>query len=57
MIFLGEEEISSGVAAVKNMRTGEQVKLSPDEAVKLIQSGLEQLNQGAPVVDKVVDKE
>ena len=57
VIFLGEEEISSGVAAVKNMRTGEQVKLSPDEAVKLIQSGLEQLNQGAPVVDKVVDKE
>ena len=57
VIFLGEEEISSGVAAVKNKRTGEQVKLSPDEAVKLIQSGLEQLNQGAPVVDKVVDKE
>ena len=57
VIFLGEEEISSGVAAVKNMRTGEQVKRSPDEAVKLIQSGLEQLNQGAPVVDKVVDKE
>ena len=57
VIFLGEEEISSGVVAVKNMRTGEQVKLSPDEAVKLIQSGLEQLNQGAPVVDKVVDKE
>ena len=57
VIFLGEEEISSGEAAVKNMRTGEQVKLSPDEAVKLIQSGLEQLNQGAPVVDKVVDKE
>ena len=57
VIFLGEEEIASGVVAVKNMRTGEQVKVSPDEAVKLIQSGLEQLNQGAPVVDKVVDKE
>ena len=57
VIFLGEEEISSGVAAVKNMRTGEQVKLSPDEAVKLIQAGLEQLNQGTPVVDKLVDKE
>ena len=57
VIFLGEEEISSGVAAVKNMRTGEQVKLSPDEAVKLIQAGLDQLNQGTPVVDKLVDKE
>ena len=52
VIFLGEEEISSGVAAVKNMRTGEQVKVSPDEAVKLIQAGLELLNQGTPIVDK-----
>ena len=42
---------------MKDLSTSEQVKLSPDEAVKLIQSGLEQLNQGAPVVDKVVDKE
>ena len=52
VIFLGEEEIASGVAAVKNMRTGEQVKVSPDEAVKLIQVGLELLNQGTPIVDK-----
>ena len=52
VIFLGEEEIVSGVAAVKNMRTGEQVKVSPDEAVKLIQAGLELLNQGTPIVDK-----
>ena len=52
VIFLGEEEIASGVAAVKNMRTGEQVKVSPDEAVKLIQTGLELLNQGTPIVDK-----
>ena len=52
VIFLGEEEIASGVVAVKNMRTGEQVKVSPDEAVKLIQAGLELLNQGTPIVDK-----
>ena len=52
VIFLGEEEIASGVAAVKNMRTGEQVKVSPDEAVKLIHAGLELLNQGTPIVDK-----
>lgn len=52
VIFLGEEEIASGVATVKNMRTGEQVKVSPDEAVKLIQAGLELLNQGTPIVDK-----
>lgn len=52
VIFLGEEEIASSVAAVKNMRTGEQVKVSLDEAVKLIQAGLELLNQGTPIVDK-----
>ena len=52
VIFLGEEEIASGVTAVKNMRTGEQVKVSPDEAVNLIQAGLELLNQGTPIVDK-----
>ena len=52
VIFLGEEEIASGVTTVKNMRTGEQVKVSPDEAVKLIQAGLELLNQGTPIVDK-----
>ena len=52
VIFLGEEEISSGVAAVKNMRTGEQVKLAPAEAVAHIQAGLDKLNQGKPILDK-----
>ena len=52
VIFLGEEEIAAGVCAVKNMRTGEQVKLSPAEAVTLIQGGLVDLNQGTPILDK-----
>ena len=52
VIFLGEEEIAAGVCAVKNMRTGEQVKLSPAEAVTLIQGGLVELNQGTPILDK-----
>ena len=52
VIFLGEEGIASGVTAVKNMRTGEQVKVSPDEAVKLIQPAWTLLNQGTPIVDK-----
>ena len=51
-IFLGEEEINSGLATVKNMRSGEQVKLSAEEAVAHIQAGLNELNQGTPILDK-----
>ena len=51
-IFLGEDEINNGVAAVKNLRTGEQVKLSPADAISHIQKGLEQLNLGTPTLDK-----
>ncbi len=54
VIFLGEDEIKDGAAAVKNMRTGEQVKLPIAEAVTYIQSGLSELNQGAPILDKGV---
>ncbi len=51
-IFLGEDEINNGVAAVKDLRTGEQVKLSPADAISHIQKGLEQLNLGTPILDK-----
>ena len=51
-IFLGEDEINAGVAAVKDMKTGEQVKLAPADAIAHIQAGLEALNQGTPIVDK-----
>jgi len=53
-IFLGEDEINAGVAAVKDLRTGEQVKLAPAEAVAHIQAGLAALNSGAPILDKGV---
>ena len=52
VIFLGEDEIKDGAAAVKNMRTGEQVKLPVADAVAAIQAGLAELNQGAPILDK-----
>ena len=51
-VFLGEDEISSGVCAVKDLQSGEQVKLSPAEAVSHIQAGLDKLNQGKPILDK-----
>ncbi|MCU6702383.1 histidine--tRNA ligase [Muriventricola aceti] len=52
VVFLGEDEIRAGVAAVKDLRTGEQVKLPSVEAVAHIQSGLEALTQGTPIRDK-----
>ena len=52
-VFLGEDEISSGVCAVKDLATGEQVKLSPAEAIAHIQAGLDKRNQGTPILDKV----
>ena len=38
VIFLGEDEIAEGVLSVKDMRSGEQKKLSPDEAAALLLS-------------------
>ena len=52
VLFLGEEEISQGLCAVKDMRSGEQVKLSYEEAAARIQEGLAQLNKGTPIQDK-----
>ena len=52
VIFLGEDEIKDSAAAVKDMRTGEQVKLPIAEAVAHIQAGLSTLNQGTPILDK-----
>ena len=51
-VFLGEDEINAGVAAVKDMQTGEQVKLTPAEAIAHIQAGLAKLNEGLPILDK-----
>ncbi|MFB2011594.1 histidine--tRNA ligase [Flintibacter sp. P01028] len=52
VVFLGEDEIRAGVAAVKDLRTGEQVKLPSVEAVAHIRRGLEQLNRGTPIRDR-----
>ncbi len=39
-VLLGEDEIAKGMCSVKNMRTGEQVKLSPAEAAEYIRDAL-----------------
>ena len=39
-VLLGEDEIAEGKCSVKNMKTGEQVKLTPAEAAAHIQAAL-----------------
>ncbi|MBE6927597.1 MAG: histidine--tRNA ligase [Ruminococcaceae bacterium] len=50
VIFLGDDEIVQGVCAVKCLATGEQVSLSPEEAAKLILSGI--ANEGTVIIEK-----
>ena len=54
VIFLGEDEINAGVVAVKDMESGEQVKVSLDEAAKLIRAGLAKKNEGKVICDKSI---
>lgn len=51
-IILGEEEEKEGMVAVKNMKTGEQQKQTPQEAVALISREILDLKQGTPIQDK-----
>ena len=39
-VLLGEDEIAAGKCSVKDMRTGEQVTVTPEEAVQIIKSGI-----------------
>ena len=39
-IFLGEDEISAGMCSVKDMRSGEQVLLTVEDAANLIKAGI-----------------
>ena len=50
-VLLGEDEIAEGKCSVKNMVTGEQVKLTPAEAVRYIQDTLA-ANSGALILEK-----
>ena len=39
-VLLGEDEIKEGKCSVKDMRTGNQVTVTPEEAVQIIKSGI-----------------
>ena len=51
-LVLAEEEIAQGTCSVKDLRTGQQVSLSPDEAVELIRKGISELNKGSVILEK-----
>ena len=48
-VLIGEDEMNEGVLSVKDMRSGEQVKLTPDEAAKHISEKIAALNAGAVI--------
>ena len=50
-VLLGEDEINEGVCSVKNMVTGEQVKLSPADAAVHIRTALD-ANNGPIILEK-----
>ena len=50
-VLLGEDEIADGLCSVKNMTTGEQVKLAPCDAAAFIKTTLE-ANDGPIILEK-----
>ena len=52
VIFLGEDEINAGIVACKDMVTGEQTKLSFDDTLTRIRTGLAEKNAGAVILEK-----
>ena len=49
-VLLGEDEIAEGMCSVKNMQSGEQVKLSPAEAAAHIKAAM--ANNGPIILEK-----
>ncbi len=51
-VFLGEDEIAAGTCSVKDMATGQQVTVTPEEAVALMEKGLAEKNAGTVILEK-----
>ena len=49
VIFLGEDEIASGVVACKDMQTGEQTKLNREDTIARILNGLIEREKGSVI--------
>ena len=48
-VLLGEDEIAAGKCSVKNMQTGEQRLLSPEQAAAWVKEELQQ-NKNLPMI-------
>lgn len=55
VIFMGEDELKAGVVTVKNLQSGVQDSLSPEQAVSHILSAMEPLRQGTPIQEKTTE--
>ena len=52
VLFLGEDEVSSGVVTCKDMVTGEQTKGAPDEIIARIYAAIREKNTQKVIVEK-----
>jgi histidyl-tRNA synthetase len=50
VVMLGEDELAAGVVTCKDMISGEQTKLSPEETIARIQTGLAERSKGAVIL-------
>ena len=48
-VLIGEDEMNEGVLSVKDMRSGEQVKLTPDEAARHIAARVAEMNASSVI--------
>ncbi len=51
-VIVGEDETREGVVSVKNMRTGDQVKLTPRDAAQHIKAGVAEMDSGRIIIEK-----
>ncbi len=51
-VIVGEDEVNEGVLSVKNMKTGEQVKLVPADAAEQIRKVVAELGKSAVIKEK-----
>ena len=49
VVLLGEDEIAAGEVSVKNMQSGEQQRMKPEEAAAFIRESVEKRNSGAVI--------
>jgi len=48
-VLIGEDEMNEGVLSVKDMRSGEQIKLAPEKAAQFIAEKVAELNAGSVI--------